>query len=89
MNKTILVAGAASALMFGAVAIAQTTSSGAADPNMQGQTGSAATGAMSTDRAAGADAYGADTAAQSGATNAGEFGDDAAGTVMDRAGERG
>jgi len=77
MKKTIIAAGAASALLFGAVAIAQTPSStDPADPATTADTGTAADTS-------------ADEAQTSGATTASEYGDDASGTALDAAGERG
>jgi hypothetical protein len=79
MNRKIVVAGAASALLLGSVAIAQTTApSGSAAPaqdpatttqngTMSGQAGTTTSDtARSGTMAAGADQYGADTAAQAG-----------------------
>lgn len=72
MKKTIVMAGAASALLFGAVAIAQTP---AEEPTPADQPPAAQT--TPAEREA------------SGATTASEYGEDASGTAMDDAGERG
>lgn len=74
MRKSIVVAGAASALLFGAVAIAQTP----ADETMPAD-----------QPAAGAQTTPDDGSQTSGATTASEYGSDASGTAMDAAGERG
>lgn len=73
MKKTIVMAGAASALLFGAVAIAQTP---AEEPAPADQPPAAAQPTPAEREA-------------SGATTASEYGEDAAGTAMDDAGERG
>lgn len=81
MKKTIIAAGAASALLFGAVAIAQTTSTD--------QTGATTGATTSATTGAATDTMPAEGSQTSGATNASEYGDEASGTAMDAAGERG
>jgi hypothetical protein len=87
MNLKIVLAGAASALLVGTFAVAQTTgsTSGTTSPGAAGTTssdmnqpGAMGSGAVNdqnaTTSATGADAYGADTAAQTDASMAGERG---------------
>lgn len=92
MNRTIIVAGAAGALLLGSVAIAQTTgstSSGNMSASQPGATSTdtGATGATgATTGSTGATGSTADTGA-TGATSADAYSTDTAGTDM--AGERG
>ena len=83
MNRKILVAGAAGALLAGSVAIAQTTGS-----TSSGNMNASQPGATSTD-ATGATGAASDTgaSADTGATGADAYATDTAGTDM--AGERG
>jgi len=92
MKKTIIAAGASSALLFGAVAIAQTT--GSTSSTDQPGTTTCATAGATTDtttdtRTTTPENMPAEGSRTSGATNASEYGDEASGTAMDAAGERG